>query len=685
MRSKLAEVSLKTLGAFVVPIFWMLPVLRLNGRAHLRGALQPANLVTDLNGAVFMADVLRHMDWPWSTAQMISFPTGQSIWRWQAITQLIQWLSLWVMTRVFEPTFAVNFLVLLGWGLTGIAVYLLARELEAPAPIAALAAAMAQLLPAMPKMASNYTSYVFVCVPLLVILAALKMGREPTRRRLMTMAAWLLVAALFDPYWFFFSLCAVVIVCGFCFRGSIGRWYAASARAFDKLTLALLIGGPFLLILAVLVADRLSAATSSSRPLEIAPAGLIRAGLHSPLDWFRAGDEGLGIVIALLTICSIVIVIRSHPSRSVVSGVVLLGFFVLLSIDTGIGLAGFRVGALAEYLRFVLPGVRFFQRAALIAGALACIFAAMAWSSIWYRLRGTSARVAVSSVLVALVVVDLDPLGHRAVSREAERYDAFRSVLAETESPALLALPFSLKGRDWLELSFLDVPRMNPLYSVEPLRPINLAASRGPDEFAALLHSRRVTHVLSVLGQDRYPLAYELEPPRFVPRGRLVIGGYEDSDVLLELYEVHVQPGDSFCATCAAGNELDLVTDATLTGDAYPLEQAATEAPDWWWMHGPSAELEVELRDLPRVHTTVWFDVRNVLCGTSREVTVSHAGNEQIIQLEGQGTMTVAVPIAPDKASESIDIRVQGPSCTIDTDNRPFQLQVLFPTSIEPP
>ena len=128
-----------------------------------------------------------------------------------------------------------------------------------------MAAAMAQILPAMPKMAANYTSYVFVCVPLFVILSSLRLGREPNRRRLLTMATWLLIAALFDPYWFFFSLCAVLIVLC-CFRANIRRWYVANARAFDKLTLATLVGGPFVLILAVLVVDRFSAGTTFITP-----------------------------------------------------------------------------------------------------------------------------------------------------------------------------------------------------------------------------------------------------------------------------------------------------------------------------------------------------------------------------------------------------------------------------------
>jgi hypothetical protein len=668
------------LWCMVVPVFFMFPVLRPFGRTHLRSAFQPAGLVTDLDGAIRLANILRHMQWPWSPTKLVSFPLGESIWRWQTITQLVQVLFLWLATRVFEPTFSVNLLVLTGWFLTGVAVYLLARELGAPRIAAATAAAMTQALPAMSTMASNYTSYVFLCVPIGVIIMSLRMGREPCRRNLFGLLASLALTSVFDPYWFLFSLCSVLIIM-FWFRERIRNWYRIAPLA-ERVVATSALTVPALAVLAVWIMERGAANGAMSRQLAVAPVGLVQAGLHEPIDWFNARAEGPGVVIPLLAISMVVLVRGKAPSRALTACMVVASFFILVSTKTSLNVGGVRIGSLAEYVRFVLPGVRFFQRAALISEALLCVLAAMAWWQLWPRVRAVWARATLAVVLAGLLVVDLNPVAHRAVSREADRYSGFRAALAERSEPVVLALLFLLQGRNWLQMGFLDVASANPLYSLGSYAEVDLAASRGPDELAALLSSRNVTHVLSVVGPGQFPIGYSLQPPRYTSKGQLQVNGYEGPNLTIELFEVHAQPEDLFCAACGFGTQLELVSGARLVGDAYSAESSPSGSGSWWWMYGRSADLQLDLVDLPEVSGVVKFQIGNSPCGGTRNVLVTYAGHQQRLTIVGSKTSTVSIPVGEQLQRQPVQIAVEGDSCGIEGDPRLFRLQVYFPSSL---
>jgi hypothetical protein len=165
----------------------------------------------------------------------------------------------------------------------------------------------------------------------------------------------------------------------------------------------------------------------------------------------------------------------------------------------------------------------------------------------------------------------------------------------------------------------------------------------------------------------------------------LLVGGYEEPDVFVDLFEVHAQAGDSFCAQCMPGNRLELVTDAQLTGDAYSLERKSLDGGSWWWMSGPSADLEFGLADLPRVRATAFFQIGNAPCGDERDVTIGYANTEQVVHLDGSQTSTVNLPVDLGQPAETVHIHVSGLPCSIESDPRKFQLQVYFPSSIEPP
>ena len=166
----------------LVPIVMMWHVLFVDQAVHLAnpGPLPFASAVTDLDGAARFAYLLSDMTYPWSNTTFISSPVGASIWRLETFSQLLQTLFLWLSVKVVSPMLAANLLVFLGWYGTGVVVYLIYRRCGGSKLIALACVVAVQLLPAMRFMAANFTSYVAIGVPLLVVLATLISTSRPS-------------------------------------------------------------------------------------------------------------------------------------------------------------------------------------------------------------------------------------------------------------------------------------------------------------------------------------------------------------------------------------------------------------------------------------------------------------------------------------------------------------------------
>jgi hypothetical protein len=666
----------------VYPVLFMWPALGPRGRTHLRNEWAEPDLLTDLDGAVRLAYVLKHMAWPWSSSSVTAVPTGESIWRWQQVSQGVQTLALWALTQVFQPTFSVNLIVLIAWVTTGLAGYALARWLGASIVMSLAVGVLCQMMPSIPTMASNYTSYVFLAVPLLGVGAGVAATTAPSWRRFAVLLGALGLAAFFDPYWFFFSLLSVAV--SVAVNHQIIRAWVRTVPSAGRAMLAVTAVAPALLIAVVVALDRRSTATSTSRPLGVASSSFVNAGLRDITDWTRSSFEGVGNLIPLIALVFGVVVIRRGTDRRMITIAAVCAAMFLASTRTSVDLNVIEIRPLAEYLRFAMPGVRFFQRAALIAEALMCVLAVFAVRDATRALRRGWQRGTAAFVAAGLVVLSLTPADGRAVFQPSPAYEGLRERLGATNDATVVAVPLTKAGRSWFELSLLDVPSVNSLVAREPGRLVVLAASQGPGALAAHLTSVGVTHLLAVSGESRLPTTYELDAPRFEEVDSFEASGFEGPDAVITVYEVHAMAGDRFCERCGLGNELALLRPAELTGDVYGREvlQSGAEA---WWVRGQRAVMRPTSTDSAiravdnAFDATLSVKLGNVPCGTAREVRVRHVDFDRTFSLSGIEPIVVELPVTAATVHEPIRFDVDGPECEIEIDDRQFMLQIFEP------
>lgn len=680
------------------PALVMARVLSPQGHSHLRDPTAPKNLLTDLDGAVWVTRILDHLPVPWAMSKMIGYPDGESLVRWQFFAQAMQWAALFLLTRVFPPVLSLNLFVLIGWIASGVAAYALARRLSLSCWASVGAAVLVQMLPAMPKMASNYTSYVFICVPIYVVCRAIDLGTDPCRRNVVWLVGALGFTALFDAYWFYFSIAATALVL-LCNARTLVAWLRLGprwARLLAVLTLTIAIAFPVWLV----ASFGLASGSNASRPVSVENRAFVDAGLRMPWHWLRSSVEGVGVVIGGVGIATIVWLLARRRDAAATSAAAVALLMMLLSTRTGLDTRWFRIGSLAEYARFVMPGVRFFQRAALIAEALICILAVRGAVSMWPAFvkrtpssDRTRRAVATGAVVLAasVVLVEYAPFD-RPVSSRWDDFAGFRAVLAEVDRPVVLAVPFERHGRAWLEFSMLDEAHaVNQLYSREREDRTAVAASRGPAAFAAYLRALGTTHLLSIEGENRYPVTYEFSEPWFVERSSLLLDSYGDAEEVVTLFEVRASPAPSppCDESCRVGTGFDFVDGINVLREPdVPREQGLRDevvvAGDGWGMLDDSIEMQVSLRRLATMTYVARFGLEVVNpCDDERTVTLVRSGFEQRVTLGPAESALLSVDIESDRATDPLVVSTDGPACG-GLDGEPITLVVGRPF-VEPP
>ncbi len=675
----------------------MARVLSPHGNRHLRDAYAQPDLLTDLDGAVWITRILDHLAVPWGVSELIGYPGGESLMRWQFFAQAIQWVSIFLLTRLFPPVLSLNLFVLIGWIATGLAVYVLGRRLSLRPGAAVAAAILVQMLPAMPKMAANYTSYVFICVPIYAVCRAIDVGTEPGRRNVIWLAGVLAFTALFDAYWFYFSLAATALVLALNVRTLID-WLRGGPR-WGRLFAVMVVTFTIALPVWLLASLGASPGSSASRSASVESRPFVMAGLRMPWHWFRSSYEGVGIVVGVVGMATIVWLLWRRCDEKATSAAAVAVLMMLLSTRTGFDTPLFRVGSLAELARFVMPGVRFFQRSAIIAEALLCIFAVRGAVALWTHLRthpwpSGSARwvtTASMSVLAATGVVELAPYD-RPISARWDDFEEMRDVLAEVDQPVVLAVPFERHGRAWLEFSMLDdATAVNQLYGKSREDITAVAASRGPEWFASYLSALGVTHLLAITGENRYPTTYEFTEPWFVERATLELDSYGDPREDVVLYEVRAEPvaSEGCVDVCRIGTGFDFVNavnvlrepDATreqgLTGEVIARLRG-------WWMLDDAIEVQFSLRQLATVRYVVrmGIEVTNP-CADQRTVMVERLGVTDTAVLGPDESATLEFDIASDRPTEPAVVSTDGPPCD-GGQPEPVTLKVGTPELVPP-
>jgi hypothetical protein len=160
----------------------------------------------DTSGTVFGAQALQRMKFPWSQNLMINPPDGISTATLANLVQSVRLISLWILVKFLDPIQSVSIMILVGWILTGIAAFSLARYMKASTFGAFAAGLICESLPWMREKVMTHVAYVYMCIPLFLMLLGLKF-LENRELKYFLQYLWVLVASFFfDLYWFSFSV-----------------------------------------------------------------------------------------------------------------------------------------------------------------------------------------------------------------------------------------------------------------------------------------------------------------------------------------------------------------------------------------------------------------------------------------------------------------------------------------------
>jgi hypothetical protein len=555
----------------VYPTYFILPLLGNQKNSHLVTGL------TDVDGGMQLAQVLKSLRFPWSTNFYTDFPTGASIWRTQNFSQGIMIVFLWLATRLFSAPLSLTLFVLLGWVITGYIAYLLAMKYGVQRIESIFCGVAVQFLPFFRTNAGHYITYVWIAVPLLLVLLLTNFARNPNRKSAIPVVAALLLTAFFDGYWFYFSLFICVIFV-FSFLGRI-RDHFQSLSLKNRCThycapVLFATLGYFLFLQWIM---NTGSETSSSRPISIPSVDLIRGSAGKLTDYvtrpwsFQLGSDApmnrpigyVGIVIAGLALFALVWCLYKKRNRTLVATTIGL---MTLTIAPELKIFSTTIPLPSGLIRHFTPGLQYPVRAALIVECLLVIFAALGISELRKTL-GSNKLVTRFFLLVIILAasLDLNPLGNRIFSAEYEKYEVIREILDGDPSAVVMAAPENKVGRSWHEQWFMEVPFGNSLYNDQIFQDFDKQAANGEASLAAFLNQKGINYLYTFANADKQEFGFPLTGRRFRKLATVSSFGYEDGPTLMALYKVSSLPGDTPCSECKGVTQVE--TNENLVSD----------------------------------------------------------------------------------------------------------------------
>jgi len=555
----------------VYPAYFMLPLLGNQKNSHLVTGL------TDVDGGIQLAQVMKSLRFPWSTNFYTDFPTGASIWRAQNFSQGIMIVFLWLATRVMSAPLSLSVFVLLGWVATGYVAYLLAMKYGVQRTESIFCGIAVQFLPFFRTNAGHYVTYVWIAVPLLLVLLLTNFTRAPNRKTAVPVLAVLLLTAFFDGYWFYFSLFICLVF--FCsFLGRIGvhfRSLSLEKRFTHYCVPILFVVTSYALFLQWIT--EVGSESSSSRPIAIPSLEIISRSAGKLTDYvirpwsFQLGGNApmirpigyVGIVIASLAFFAMVKCVYKKRNRTLVATTIGL---MTLTVAPELQIFSITIPLPSGLIRYFTPGLQYPARAALIVECLLVVFAALGISEL-RKCLGTNKLANSSFLLIVFLAasLDLNPLSNRVFSAEYEKYVNIREILDKDPTAVVMAAPENKVFRSWHEQWFMEIPFGNSMYDSQVFRDFDKQAANGEASLAAYLNKNGINYLYTFANADIQEFGFPLSGPRFRKLATVSSFGYEVGPTLMALYKVTSLPGDKPCTVCIGISKVetndDLVSD----------------------------------------------------------------------------------------------------------------------------
>lgn len=512
--------SLVFLALLAYPLSYFLPVLRPNQWIRM------GDTNSDLDHAIFEIVGLKTMRFPWSQNLGLGFPTGENFWAVPShVTQALQWMSMWTLARVFDPVLVATLWIVIGFVTTGLVVYAISRELGVSRFLSVCSGTVVQMLPWMTIKGFHHTSFVFLAVPLGVVLLLVKMRSQHKFWPLPICGAYLILIAFFDPYWFVFS--GIILVVGLTLSFTdLRQILGTTGRRTIHVSLGLF--GLVIGLVGLLLSWGLRSinAGSSTRPSNVRGVfeseeikkwtGVI-SDFVTPDSFHVLGNRNLytpgesdhifygGISIFALTVIAAILVMRKVRHRNIRLVLVLSLIAGILSVHT-ISLGPVSIPSPVYLVSRLTPGIRVYARFSPIAQAIWVVLAFWMIQQIASRL-GILKRAFFIAALLGLIVVDLGPYSPRSIYRAYEPYAAMRSAL-KSENPSGVLIPDGTLVPFELSMETLpaavDSRLFNTYSSIWKVRLYSHAYTSS--ELAAYLRASRISHVLALLDESGSPI-----------------------------------------------------------------------------------------------------------------------------------------------------------------------------------
>ena len=565
--------SKKTMSLIAValyPLIVMWPLLTSRRDSHLGIGL------SDVDGAVQNATILKNVGLSLSgTRGFTAYPVGEEFWRVEMISQAISVIAYWVLVQIVRPMLAVNIFILIGWILSGLLVFLLARSFNASVSASAVCAISYQAIPSIREQTENYVSYVWVAIPLGLIYILLKSTSQKEIRRYILGAAYLSGVAFFDPYWFFFGAFILLVVLNFhlavrfntpfsflripqriaIFIGTTTSSMFLFGYGFSTLTNFIQPSGNSRRIV---VASSKTVEESSSHLLNFIdpPTG------HAFGNILQLGSKPILYVGVITLFLAIAGVVTSRKARNLSLLVLLTIALWSLSLKPQLSFLGVELALPSDYARRMMPGVQYVVRASFVSQALIFVLAAIGITNLVARIQKPVAKNTLVLLAGLICFIDVGGLRTNTYTSDSVGLSTIKNELKRDKESVVLALPQWKMGRSWHEQWILDVPFVNGTIENGILADVDRSAAAGPGSLASFRASKEITHVLAPRDFELTtvaasgPKTFKFQSPRFIEVADANTWGYEKSLIELVLYKVSPFPGDKPCNECLGYSQI---------------------------------------------------------------------------------------------------------------------------------